>query len=58
MEVHVSNPDLLQRFFDFYAVYFGVTPPPPHRQKLVLAALIAFFVVLVGVLVLVAKLVG
>lgn len=58
MKDTVPNPGLLQRFFDFYAVYFGVTPPPPHRQKLMLAALVAFFVVLVGVLVLVAKLVG
>jgi len=54
----MSEPNLLQRFFDFYAVYFGVTPPPPNRQKLMLAALIGFFVVLAGVLVLVAKLVG
>lgn len=54
----VSNPGLLQRFFDFYAVYFGVTPPPPHRQKLVLAALIVFFLGLAGVLLLVAKLAG
>jgi hypothetical protein len=55
---NVSKPGLLQRFFDFYAVYFGVTPPPPSRQKLMLGLLIGFFVVLVGVLLLVAKLVG
>jgi hypothetical protein len=54
----VPTPGLLQRFFDFYAVYFGVTPPPPHRQKLLLALLVGFFVVLAGVLLLVGKLAG
>ncbi len=54
----VPRPGLLQRIFDFYAVSIGVTPPPPHRQKIMLALLIGFFVVLIGVLVLVAKLVS
>ncbi len=52
-----SRPGL-QRFFDFYAVYFGVTAPPPHRQKLMLGLLIAFVVGLVIVLVVVAKVVS
>ena len=54
----MPKTSFLQRFFDFYAVYFGVTPPPPNRQKLVLGLLIGFFVGLVGVLILVAKVVG
>jgi hypothetical protein len=43
---------MLQKIFDFYAMYFGVTAPPPEKQKLVLIVLIAFFVLLaVGLLV-------
>ncbi|MGZ4814062.1 MAG: hypothetical protein ACXVZV_01540 [Terriglobales bacterium] len=54
----MSRPGLLQRFFDFYAVYFGVTAPPPHRQKLMLGLLVGFVVVLAIVLVVVAKVVS
>jgi len=53
-----SRPGLLQRFFDFYAVYFGVTAPPPHRQKLMITLLVAFVVGLVIVLIIVAKVVS
>ena len=53
-----ARPGLLQRIFDLYAVTIGVTPPPPHRQKLVLLVLIVFLVGLVAVLILVGKLVS
>jgi hypothetical protein len=49
---------LLQRFFDFYSVYFGVTAPPPARQKLVLVTLLGFAIVLVVGLVLFAEFVS
>ena len=38
---------LLQRFFHFYAIYFGVTAPPPAKQKIVLAVLVLFVILLV-----------
>ena len=53
-----AAPGLLQRFFDFYSVFFGITAPPPKKQKLVFWVLIAFVMVLVGVLVLIAKVVS
>jgi hypothetical protein len=40
-----ERKSLLQKFFDFYSIYFGVTVPPPGRQKLLLALLIAFFLI-------------
>jgi len=58
MKEHMSRPGLLQRFFDFYSVYFGVTAPPPEKQRLVLGLLLAFVVGLVIVLVVVAKVVS
>jgi hypothetical protein len=58
VEVNVSSPGLLQRFFDFYSVYFGITAPPPKRQKLVVILLIAFVVILVTTLVLVGRFVS
>jgi len=54
----VSRPGLLQRFFDFYSVYFGITAPPPQKQKLMVGLLLAFLVALVIVLVVVAKVVS
>jgi len=54
--MNVAKPGLLQRFFDFYSVYFGITPPPPHRQKLMVILLVSFAVMLVIILVLVGKL--
>jgi len=56
--MNVSKPGLLQRFFDFYSVYFGITAPPPEKQKLMVVLLAAFVVVLVLVLVVVAKVVS
>src|ERR1700750_1337667 len=53
-----DRPGLLQRLFDLYAVTIGVTPPPPHRQKLVLVLLTTFIVGLIAVLILVGKLVS
>ena len=53
-----ARPGWLQRFFDFYSVYFGITAPPPQQQKLMVGILVAFLVVLVAVLYVVAKLVG
>ncbi|HWR13303.1 MAG TPA: hypothetical protein VN577_00635 [Terriglobales bacterium] len=49
---------LIEQFFDFYSVYFGVTAPPPAKQKLMLAALVFFFVGLALVLFVVAELVS
>lgn len=54
----VSHPGLLQKFFDFYSVYFGITAPPPERQRLMVALLIAFVVVLAAVLFAIAKVVS
>ncbi len=56
--VSEKRAGLLQRFFDFYAVSIGVTPPPPEKQKWVLIILIAFFVGLVALLVVVANVVS
>jgi hypothetical protein len=45
METMSERRGLLHRFFDFYSVYFGVTSPPPAKQKLVLALLLAFLLI-------------
>lgn len=45
-DISQQDEGLLQRFFHFYSIYFGVTEPPPARQKLVLAILILFVVLL------------
>jgi len=52
----MSNPGLLQRFFEFYSVFFGVTAPPPQKQKLVVALLVAFVVFVIVAMFVVAKL--
>jgi hypothetical protein len=49
---------LLQRFFHFYAIYFGVTAPPPAKQKIVFAVLVLFFILLVAGLVIFAEFVA
>ena len=54
----VERRSVLQRFFDFYAMYFGVTAPPPEKQKLVVAILIVFFVLLGVGLVVFAEILG
>ncbi len=50
------RPGLLQRFFEFYSVFFGVTAPPPHRQKIVVILLVAFVVIVAIAMIVVAKL--
>ena len=55
---NVASSGLLQRFFDFYSVVFGITAPPPAKQKLVLAVLVVFVAVLVVMLVVVGKFVS
>ena len=54
----MPSPGLLQKFFDFYSVYFGITSPPPEKQKLMVGLLVLFVVALVVVLVIVAKVVS
>jgi len=56
--MNVARPGLLQRFFDFYSVFFGITAPPPSRQKLFVALLLAFFVGVIVMMVVVGKLVS
>jgi hypothetical protein len=59
---HATQPGeregLLQRFFHFYAIYLGVTEPPPAKQKIVLAVLLLFFTLLIVGLVLFAEFVA
>ena len=52
------SANLLQKFFDFYSTYFGITAPPPEKQKLMVGLLAVFVVVLIVVLVVVAKVVS
>ncbi len=54
----VEREGLLQRFFNFYSIYFGITAPPPAKQKLLLGVLVLFFVLLVVGLVVVAEVVS
>lgn len=52
----MSRRPLLQRFFEFYSVYFGITAPPPEKQKLVVGLLVAFVIVMIVAMVVVARL--
>jgi hypothetical protein len=50
-----ARKGLLERFFDFYSISFGITAPPPAKQKLLFVVLIGFFVLTAIIMFLVAK---